>query len=427
MRIAFDRSSARRVDEDGHLHVADCPITKATVNGYYGKEIPDYDRLGLEPDRIYMMLRPPEELEKAAPLWGNKPLLDEHVEVRSEKPEKKHQAGVVGHGCYFDGEYVRTPQLTIWDQKDIDAVEAEEKHELSASYGYEPVMEPGVFKGLRYDGRMVNLAPNHVALVDRGRAGRDVKVNDALPKGLRMKKNAFDRFVRKARGLFANDADISTEELVDLLGAGSAIEEEENKDVDEGADDDELNPDPNAMDGIPEEIRGKLTDDEWGAVASHFKPKAEAEDEDPEDKPGEGEDDKDKPAKANDRKPAKAMDADAIRKPAKAMDADAIRKAVVAEIGAWQRACDKVAPHIGRVRVAMDALPGGASALYRKALDVHGVSHRGVKETAALEAMVDMLPGAPSGRSFASDSAPAGAKSPLDGVLPVASRISRSN
>lgn len=420
-RLAYDRASDRRMDDDGRLHVKDCPITKATVNDYYGYEIPEWEALGLDPQRKYAMLRDPEELERAAKagLFDGIPLLDTHTPHEADAPVKDNVAGCIGAGCYFDGEYVRTPLLSVWGQPDIDAIESEEKRELSSSYAYDPVMKPGNFKGLRYDGRMINIRPNHVALVERGRAGRDVLVNDALPKGLKMKRKTFDRFVKKAGNLFANDADIDAEELVNLIAAASAAEEKEGELNGEGADDDELNPDPNAMDALPEELRSKLTDDEWEQVRGCMAPKAKADDEADEDGEGEGEGEEDGEGegegRANDRAPRRR----------RAMDADAIRNQVVRELSDFQRACEKVRPHIGQVKLAMDAIPGGAATLYKRALDAHGVSHKGVTQVTALERMVDMLPNA-SRPTLAHDALPAGETSPLDTALKGAVRISRS-
>ena len=399
--LAFDRGTARVVDADGRLHVKDCPLTKAAVNDYYGAEIPGWRELGLDPKRMYAMLRDPEELDKAAKagLFDGIPLLDDHTAHDASNPVKSNVAGSVSAGCFFDGEYVRTPLLSIWGQEDIDGVENDEKRELSASYGYEPVMKSGNFKGLHFDGRMVNIIPNHVALVERGRAGRDVLVMDALPKGQKMKRKSFDRFVKKASRLFANDADINAEELVHLLAnAGQEPDGDE-----KAAEDDELNPDPNAMGGLSDELRGKLTDDEWEAVSSHFKPKADDEDgegnEPDEDEDGEGEN--------------------------RANDAAAIRRSVVREMSTWQTACEKVQPHIGKVKLAMDGVTGGAATLYRSALDAHGIGHAGVTQVAALERMVDMLPSA-SRPVLAHDALPAGEKSPLDAALDGAVRIARS-
>ena len=78
--LAFDRS-ARHVDVDGRLHVAASHISKAAVNPYYGREIPGADTLGLDPARVYQLLRDPEELAKAAPTFNNLPLLSKHVPV----------------------------------------------------------------------------------------------------------------------------------------------------------------------------------------------------------------------------------------------------------------------------------------------------------------------------------------------------------
>ena len=62
--LAFDASSARTVDENGFLHVTSSHITKATVNPYYGREIPGWQAAGLDPEKIYYGLRDPRELQK---------------------------------------------------------------------------------------------------------------------------------------------------------------------------------------------------------------------------------------------------------------------------------------------------------------------------------------------------------------------------
>jgi len=191
----------------------------------------------------------------------------------------------------------------------------------------------------------------------------------------------------------------------------------------EGADDDDTTDDPNdmgAMDAaVPEAamsyLKGKLTDDEMSELGKCWK--APADDADPDDE-GEGKEDgegEDGPGKANDRAP---------RRNRVANDAAAIRNQVVAELSAWNTACEKVRPHIGTVKLAMDAVSGGAATLYKRALTAHGVDHTGVKEVVALERMVDMLPGT-SRPTMAHDSAP-GEASPLDGILSGAVRVSRS-
>jgi hypothetical protein len=43
------------------------------------------------------------------------------------------------------------------------------------------VLERGTFRGARFDGRMVGLIGNHVALVPEGRSGADVVIGDSRP------------------------------------------------------------------------------------------------------------------------------------------------------------------------------------------------------------------------------------------------------
>ena len=60
------KPSMRTKDENGFLHVALTPISKATVNPYLGREIEGSAAHGMKPDAIYYGLRDPTELEKAA-------------------------------------------------------------------------------------------------------------------------------------------------------------------------------------------------------------------------------------------------------------------------------------------------------------------------------------------------------------------------
>jgi len=181
--VAFDRNaSARSIDHVGRMHVANCRISKANVSPYYGREIPNYKKLGLEPNKVYQLYRDPEELKKAAPSFRNLQLLMLHTKVTAKDPKNEITVGTVGSGISFDGTYLLADQLTVWDGEGISLVESEAARELSSSYHYRADMTPGVTpEGVAYDGVMRDIMGNHVALVPEGRAGRDVVVNDALP------------------------------------------------------------------------------------------------------------------------------------------------------------------------------------------------------------------------------------------------------
>ena len=179
MKLAFDRSS-RRIDADGRLHVDRSHISKATVNPYYGKEIPGYEALGLQPDTVYRLFRDPVELERAAPTFARLPVLSEHVPVTVEAPRPDLVVGAIGSEITFTPPYLDA-DLCVWDATAIAGIETDKVRELSCAYRYVPVMESGEFEGQAYDGRMTEIQGNHLALVEVGRAGSDVVVADRNP------------------------------------------------------------------------------------------------------------------------------------------------------------------------------------------------------------------------------------------------------
>lgn len=179
--LAFDRvNSVREIDQDGRLHVKIAHISKANVCPYKGSEIPNWQALGLEPDRIYKMYRAPEELghPDSVASANNIQLMSKHVAVTAADPKEEHVAGSTGTDAEFVGPYLDN-SLVIWRQEDIDDVESRDRCELSCAYHYEPDMTSGISDGEAYDGVMRRIRFNHVALVEEGRAGHDVVVADS--------------------------------------------------------------------------------------------------------------------------------------------------------------------------------------------------------------------------------------------------------
>ena len=221
LQLAQDRSM-RSYDEDGRLHVETSNISKATVNPYYGSEIPNHDKLGLEPTKVYYMLRDPEELEKAVQTFNNLPLLSKHIPVSADEPQKDVIVGTTGSDAKFEDGYLKC-SLAVWDSEAIAGIESGEQMELSSAYRYVADMTTGEFNGMRYDGVMRAIVGNHVALVDVGRAGRDVVVSDADPfserKVMKLKKGAKARIHAALKPLMAQDAELSPDELLQVIGS----------------------------------------------------------------------------------------------------------------------------------------------------------------------------------------------------------------
>lgn len=186
--LAFDRS-LRRYDADGHLIVEMSRISKANICPYRGSEIPNSEELGLDPNRIYKLFRDPKELEKGASTFDGKPLLIRHVPITAELPNQSLWVGTIGQ-CTFEAPFLITRPLTIIAADAQSLIDSDEQRELSAGYRYRAEMIPGVHGGEAFDGRMIDIQGNHVALVSAGRAGPDVLVADEQLLELRFMKHA---------------------------------------------------------------------------------------------------------------------------------------------------------------------------------------------------------------------------------------------
>lgn len=360
LSLAQDRS-LRSYDQDGRLHVESSNISKATVNPYYGSEIPNYQQLGLEPKKVYYLLRDPEELEKAAPTFNNLPLLTKHIPVSADEPQKEVIAGTTGSDTVFEDGYLKC-SLAVWDAEAIAGIESGEQVELSSAYHYTADMTAGEFEGRHYDGVMRDIVGNHVALVDVGRAGRDVVVSDADPfherKTMKLKAGAKARIQAAVQPLLAQDAELSPDELLQVIGSLT-------NEVQTAEDDGEDLP--------PENVENVGTDEDEPEDGENnpapAEPEEPAEDEEPEAPEGGA--------------PKPAQDA-AISK--MAMDA-AIKRAVEAErkrSQALATAQREVAHIVGDV--AMD----NAADVYKFALEQSGIDVTGVHPS-AYRAMVGML------------------------------------
>lgn len=378
MRFAFDRSM-RSVDIDGRLHVKNCRISKANVCPYYGREIPEAAALGLDPERIYNLYRDPVELAKAAPTFANLQLMLTHVPVNADDPKMELTAGTLGSDVRFEAPYLVT-DLTVWSAEARALIESGVQQQLSSSYRYRADMVPGQTPdGVAFDGVMRDIIGNHVALVEAGRAGPDVIVNDSLQTHTEVFTVKFAKLLAALKSHLRPDADLKAADAaidavmtdgkpkslalvriatalkpfakadgIDFtaLAADAAVEKEMEKaeDADNDDDEDDMADDVDMPNGEPVEPGPKKG--EVGAAAVDAAIKA--------------------------RKLVTADDAAAM---VQAATIDATTKAVAA-VNALNKAREDVAPLVGVV--ALDS----AEAVYRFALDKCGVVVEGVHASA---------------------------------------------
>lgn len=159
------------------MEVKDNPLSKVGVFDYLGSEIPGAD----EPDRVYKVYRPAEELARQETIDSFKlmPFIDEHeILGKAGMPaERKGMQGTLGEQIYFDAPYLRG-NIKIHSSAAQSLIKAG-KVELSPCYGCDWVKGDGTYEGQSYQYTQRNIMGNHLALVEEGRTGPDVAVQDS--------------------------------------------------------------------------------------------------------------------------------------------------------------------------------------------------------------------------------------------------------
>ncbi len=438
-RLAFDKASVRTYDTDGRMRVELTPISKANICPYKGDEIPGYEDLGLDPSKVYRLLRDPKELEKAAKTSNGIPLLLVHTPTSADDHPREITVGSVGTDAVWKSPYLMN-SLMIWDGEGIAGVESEEQKELSPGYHYVPVMTPGEFEGEPYDGVMTEIEFNHLCLVEEGRTGSDVLVMDSKPKefkamittaklpsrkamlvqgavagvlatklaqdakidlgpvfkGVNVKNYRAQRATilkgveRVTKGKLAQDMDLEDvmpllDAMVEVSGGGAPEDDEVTVDADlvDGAaappDPENTNPGAGgAEDGDDDEAKKERL--KALGLDDEMCSKVMGAMSPPAAKDGEPpafiKKDEDKPITKG------AMDAAIQAATQRATEQTIARMRSVAE------ARDAVKPHVGEIDLAMDS----ADAIYRMALDAADVEYPKDISVSGLKAMVAMLP-----------------------------------
>ena len=123
--------------------------------------------------------RPEDEVSNPESLasFGMKAVTLNHPRVLLDtETTKLHQVGHAGSQVRFSDGFVEVA-LVITDQKAIDAIQRGDAQEVSAGYRVDYDPTPGVTpEGVSYDGVQRNIRVNHIAVVPKGRAGRDVRL-----------------------------------------------------------------------------------------------------------------------------------------------------------------------------------------------------------------------------------------------------------
>lgn len=206
MAIAQDK---KEIDRNGWFEVKDNPLSKEGVFLYRGNQIilPDGSRAS-ETDELIPVYRPAEELSNPEAIESFKlvPWVDDHTMLGSGElgltpAERKGVQGVIGEDVYFkDG--VLYGNIKAFSESFARKIENGKK-ELSLGYRCSYERASGEWNGQAYQYIQRNLRGNHLALVDEGRMGADVRVMDAKDNGVNYEHFSFtcDSLMEKTMNL----------------------------------------------------------------------------------------------------------------------------------------------------------------------------------------------------------------------------------
>ena len=170
-RITLDSKSNRYFDENGYLVIKDNKIAKAGVFEYLGREISD----SLPETEIYKVYRAWEELEKSAKDFQGMPVKFGHEWVEPSKRDVK--IGAVSGEVKLEEPYL-VADIKIYDKGAIEEITAKGIVDLSPGYKAHYKQESGEYNGEKYEFKQEDIKYNHLAVVENGRSGKEVRIAD---------------------------------------------------------------------------------------------------------------------------------------------------------------------------------------------------------------------------------------------------------
>lgn len=164
----------RQITDEGFLRVP-AHVSRTGIQEYLGSE------LGFNHNNIVRVYRPPTEVfspDSLASFDGSDVTIEHPDELVNSENYRYTSVGTVKAGASQAGDFVRC-DLIVKDQRAIDEVMA---GKVEVSVGYTAIYkdEAGVTQeGESYDMSQTCIRVNHVALVDKARAGPQAKIFDS--------------------------------------------------------------------------------------------------------------------------------------------------------------------------------------------------------------------------------------------------------
>lgn len=204
---------------EGFLVCHNVPVARVGTQEYLGDEVDKPDK-----DIVTVYRRPEEVFKKSAiDSFEGKPVTNDHppklVEGGDAMAYIKGVCKNVHRGTGDDSDKV-VADLVIYDPVLISLIE-NGKREISAGY---------TCSYADYNGELeqVDIVGNHIAVVDKGRAGNSVAIRDEKPTRRKKMAKKKQSILDKMFHVFVNDEDTTPEDIKEAAEAVNDLEEETN-------------------------------------------------------------------------------------------------------------------------------------------------------------------------------------------------------
>ena len=169
--------SARKVDENGFLHVDGVPMFRSGIVEITGMELQAWVAQKLDYSRRYRLRIQQEVIEKGYESFAHKPITWGHKWIGGNS--KNDFIGFTGDNPYVQGDLI-CDSMTVADTDAVYRIGAKEREELSAGISGE--IEVSSVPYADYD--LLSFECNHVAVVKKGKAGHRVRIlNEMIENG----------------------------------------------------------------------------------------------------------------------------------------------------------------------------------------------------------------------------------------------------
>lgn len=166
----YDRGSVRgdaKITDEGYIR-ANAIVTRTGVFNYKNTD-----------GSVRRELRHPDDVwnEDSISSMEMIPVTNGHPQERLVTAEnsKRLAIGYTGETIKKDGNFILA-NFVVTDIQGVEEVTKNNRKELSLGYTVDLIEEKGVFDGEEYDARQKNIRYNHLAIVDKARAGSEARI-----------------------------------------------------------------------------------------------------------------------------------------------------------------------------------------------------------------------------------------------------------